>query len=393
MIVIGGWGYSNQKPIMIMEMRGRESARRVNGCRDVSQLFAPLTIRGLTFPNRAWISPMCQYSATDGLPDDWHLVHLASRAVGGAGLVFTEATAVSPDGRISPADTGIWSAAHVAAWRPIVDAVHRHDVPIGIQLAHAGRKASTRAPWQGRGSVALEEGGWPTVAPSATPFGGDAAPRAMTTEEIAALRRDFVAATLRALDAGFDVVELHAAHGYLLHQFLSPLVNTRTDGYGGDFAGRTRLTLEVAQDVREVWPQDKPLFVRISASDWAEGGWDLEQSVQLAGLLAEQGVDLIDTSSGGAVPEQQVAAGPGYQVPFAAAIRAKTGILTGAVGLITEPEQAERVIADGEADVVLLARAALRDPYWPLHAAAVLGEDAVRGGTSWPVQYQRAVTG
>ncbi len=336
---------------------------------------------------------MCQYSATDGLPDDWHLVHLASRAVGGAGLVFTEATSVSPEGRISPADTGIWSEEHTAAWRPIVDAVHRHEVPIGIQLAHAGRKASTGAPWLNRGTVPGDEGGWPTVAPSAVPFGSYAVPRALTVPEIQQIRRDFVAAARRAADAGFDVVELHAAHGYLLHQFLSPLANQRTDEYGGDFAGRTRLALEIAADVRAVWPQDRPLFVRISASDWAEGGWDLDQSVQLAGLLAERGVDLIDASSGGVVHDAKVPTSPGYQVPFAAAIRAKAGIPTAAVGLITEARQAEDIIAAGEADAVLLARAALRDPYWPLHAAAELGEDVLTGPSAWPVQYQRAISG
>jgi 2,4-dienoyl-CoA reductase-like NADH-dependent reductase (Old Yellow Enzyme family) len=336
---------------------------------------------------------MCQYSATDGLPDDWHLVHLASRAVGGAGLVFTEATSVSAEGRISPADTGLWSDAHTAAWRPIVDAVHRHEVPIGIQLAHAGRKASSRAPWEGRGTVPADEGGWPSVAPSGVAFGSFAAPRELTVEEIQQIRRDFVAGARRAVEAGFDVIELHAAHGYLLHQFLSPLANQRTDEYGGDFAGRTRLALEVAADVREVWPQDRPLFVRISASDWVDGGWDLDQSVQLAGLLAERGVDLIDVSSGGVVHDAKVPTSPGYQVPFAAAIRAKAGIPTAAVGLITEARQAEDIIAAGEADAVLLARATLRDPYWPLHAAAELGEDVLSGPSAWPVQYQRAITG
>lgn len=359
----------------------------------MSRLFTPLTIRGRTFANRAWVSPMCQYSATDGLPDDWHLVHLASRAVGGAGLVFTEATSVSAEGRISPADTGLWSDAHTAAWRPIVDAVHRHEVPIGIQLAHAGRKASTAAPWERRGTVPADEGGWEAVAPSAVPFGSFVAPRELTIAEIQQIRRDFVAGAQRALDAGFDVIELHAAHGYLLHQFLSPLANQRTDEYGGDFAGRTRLALEVAADVREVWPQDRPLFVRISASDWTEGGWDLDQSVQLAGLLAERGVDLIDVSSGGVVHDAKVPTAPGYQVPFAATIRAKAGIPTAAVGLITEARQAEDIIAAGEADAVLLARATLRDPYWPLHAAADLGEDVLTGPSAWPVQYQRAITG
>ncbi len=350
----------------------------------MSRLFEPLTLRGATARNRIWVAPMCQYSAAEGMPDDWHLVHLGARAVGGAGVVLTEATAVSPEGRISPQDTGIWNDEQAAVWARIVAFVKGQGALAGIQLAHAGRKASTRRPWEGRGVVAPEDGGWTPVGPSALAFPGLAEPLALDVEGIAKVRGDFVAASRRALSAGFDVVELHAAHGYLLHEFLSPLSNTRTDGYGGDLAGRMRLALEVIEDVRAVWPDDKPLVLRISASDWTEGGWTPDDSVALAKEAAARGVDLVDCSSGGnALAEIPLT--PGYQVPFASAVRTGAGVPTGAVGLITDPAQAEQILADGHADVVLLARELLRDPHWPLHAAAALGAEV-----SWPVQYERA---
>ena len=350
----------------------------------MSRLFEPLTLRGATARNRVWVAPMCQYSAVDGMPDDWHLVHLGARAVGGAGVVLTEATAVSPEGRISPQDTGIWNDAQAAVWARIVAFVQQQGALAGIQLAHAGRKASARRPWEGRGVVAPEDGGWTPVGPTAEAFPGLGRPEALDEAGIAKVRADFVAATRRALGAGFDVVEVHAAHGYLLHEFLSPLSNTRTDGYGGDLAGRMRLVLEVVEDVRSVWPEDKPLLLRISASDWTEGGWTPEDSVALAKEAAARGVDLVDCSSGGNVLAQ-IPVGPGFQVPFASAVRSGAGVPTGAVGLITDPRQAEQVLAEGHADVVLLARELLRDPHWPLHAARALGADV-----TWPVQYERA---
>jgi len=350
----------------------------------MSRLFEPLTLRGATARNRIWVAPMCQYSAHDGLPGAWHLVHLGTRAVGGAGLVICEATAVSPEGRISPQDTGIWNDEQAAAWAPIVAFVQEQGALAGIQLAHAGRKASGRRPWDGRGVVPPADGGWTPVGPSDAAFPGLADPVALDAAGIAAVRSDFVAATRRALVAGFDVVELHAAHGYLLHSFLSPLSNTRTDCYGGDLAGRMRLVLEVVEDVRAVWPDDKPLLLRISASDWTEGGWTVEDSVALAKEAGARGVDLVDCSSGGNAPAD-IPVAPGYQVPFASAVRSGAGLPTGAVGLITDPHQAEQVLAVGHADVVLLARELLRDPYWPLHAAAALGVDV-----PWPSQYERA---
>jgi len=350
----------------------------------MSRLFEPLTLRGATARNRIWVAPMCQYSAVDGMPDDWHLVHLGARAVGGAGVVLTEATAISPEGRISPQDTGIWNDEQAAVWARVVAFVQGQGALAGIQLAHAGRKASSRRPWEGRGVVPPEEGGWTPVGPTADAFPGLADPAALDEEGIAKVRADFVAATRRALTAGFDVVEVHAAHGYLLHEFLSPLSNTRTDGYGGDLAGRMRLVLEVVEDVRSVWPDDKPLLLRISASDWTDGGWTVEDSVALSKEAAARGVDLVDCSSGGNVLAT-IPVVPGYQVPFASAVRSGAGVPTGAVGLITDPEQAEQVLAGGHADVVLLARELLRDPHWPLHAAAALGADV-----AWPVQYERA---
>jgi 2,4-dienoyl-CoA reductase-like NADH-dependent reductase (Old Yellow Enzyme family) len=351
----------------------------------MSVLFSKFVLRGVEFRNRVFVSPMCQYSSSDGLPNAWHMVHLGSRAAGGAALVMVEATAVSPEGRISPGDAGIWSDAHTEAFAPVAAFIKSQGAAAGIQLAHAGRKASTDVPWRGGKPLAEGEGAWETLGPSAIPFGRYPAPREMSGEEIARVTEEFAEAARRSLAAGFEVVELHAAHGYLLHEFLSPLSNARTDEYGGDFAGRARFSLEVARAVRRVWPERLPLFVRVSATDWADGGWDLEQSVELARLLKREGVDLIDCSSGGLVPGVKIPVGPGYQVPFASAIRKGAGIATGAVGMITEAEQAERIVAAGEADAVLLARAMLRDPYWALHAAKSLGADA-----AWPVQYERA---
>jgi 2,4-dienoyl-CoA reductase-like NADH-dependent reductase (Old Yellow Enzyme family) len=328
---------------------------------------------------------MCQYSSRDGMPNDWHLVHLGSRATGGAALVVVEATAVSPEGRISPGDSGIWSDAHARAFRPVAAFIKSQGAVAGIQLAHAGRKASTHVPWRGGKPLGKAEGAWETLAPSAIPFGYYPAPREMTMRDIASVVAQFADAARRSLAAGFEVVEIHMAHGYLLHEFLSPLSNLRADEYGGDFAGRTRFPLQVAAEVRRIWPAHLPVFVRISATDWAEGGWDLAQSVEFAKRLRETGVDLIDCSSGGLVPGAKIPVAPGYQVPFAAAIRQEAKIATGAVGLITEAAQAEEIITNGEADAVFLARAFLRDPYWALHAAKSLGVDA-----PWPVQYERA---
>ncbi|WP_293787661.1 NADH:flavin oxidoreductase/NADH oxidase, partial [uncultured Aeromicrobium sp.] len=334
-------------------------------------LFEPLTVRGVTARNRIWLAPMCQYScfARDGIPTDWHLVHLGSHAIGGFGLLITEATAVVPEGRISPEDTGLWNETQRDAWRRIVDFVHDQGAPIGVQLAHAGRKASTYAPFSeaGEGSVPAREGGWQTVAPSPVAFPGYDEPRALTTQEVALLPQAFAEAARRADEAGFDVVEIHAAHGYLLHQFLSPLSNQRADEYGGDYEGRTRLVREVVDAVREAWPDEKPLGIRFSATDWLEGGWTVAESTKLSAELKDHGVDLVDVSSGGLLPAN-IPAAPGYQVPFARELRSGSGLPTGAVGLITEPEQAERILADGDADFVLLARAALREPGWPLRA-------------------------
>ncbi|MDH4065429.1 MAG: NADH:flavin oxidoreductase/NADH oxidase, partial [Acidobacteriota bacterium] len=333
-------------------------------------LFDPLTLRGVTFRNRVFVSPMCQYSCDDGFATMWHAVHLGSRAVGGAGLVLTEATAVTPEGRISPQDLGIWSDAHASRLAPIVDFIHGQGRAAGIQLAHAGRKGSTPRPWDGPGPVAPADGGWIPAGPGTDPFAqGYPTPRALDRVGIIDVVRAFGDAAARARAIGFDVVEVHAAHGYLLHEFLSPLSNTRTDEYGGAFDHRIRLCLEVVQAVREVWPEQLPVFVRISATDWTEGGWDVEQSVELARRLAPHGVDLIDCSSGGNVPRAVIPLGPGYQVPLAERIRREAGIATGAVGLITSATQAAAIVERGQADCVLLARALLRDPYWPLHAA------------------------
>ena len=343
-------------------------------------------IRRLRLPNRVFVSPMCQYSSADGFAGDWHLVHLGSRAVGGAGLVLTEATAVTPEGRITPQDLGLWRDEHVEALARIVRFVRQQGSEAGIQLAHAGRKASTHRPWDGTpGSVPATEGGWTALAPSAVAFEGYAVPAAASEREIQAVVRAFAAAARRACEAGFTVIELHAAHGYLLHEFLSPLSNRRSDAYGGSFDNRTRLVREVVEAVRGEWPERLPLFVRISATDWVEGGWDIEESVELARHLAPNGVDLVDCSSGGLVAGARIPVTPGYNVPFAERIRRDAGVLTGAVGLITGAAQAEAIIQEGRADAVLLARELLRDPYWPLRAARELERP-----TPWPAQYLRA---
>jgi 2,4-dienoyl-CoA reductase-like NADH-dependent reductase (Old Yellow Enzyme family) len=350
-------------------------------------LFSPLTLRGITLANRITVSPMCEYSSVDGFANDWHLVHLGSRAVGGAGLVFTEATAVVPEGRISPEDLGIWRDEHIPMLARITSFIREHGSVAGIQLAHAGRKASTAAPWKGGKPVGIEHGGWsPIFAPSAIPFDhGYQTPAALDKAGIRRLVSSFATAARRALDAGFQVVELHAAHGYLINEFLSPLSNTRTDEYGGSFENRTRVLREIIEAVRERWPDSLPLFVRISATEWTEGGWDIEQSIELAQMIAPLGVDLIDCSSGGNVPKVRIPTGPGYQVPLAERVRNESGVPTGAVGLITSARQAEDIVCSGKADLVLLAREELRDPYFPLHAARELGAQI-----AWPKQYLRA---
>ncbi|MXR42732.1 NADH:flavin oxidoreductase/NADH oxidase [Halobaculum sp. WSA2] len=361
----------------------------------VDHLFSPLTLRDTEIPNRVFVSPMCQYSATEGVPTDWHLVHLGSRAVGGAGLVMAEATAVSPEGRITPNDVGIWTDEQADEWAGIAEFVRGQGSVPAIQLAHAGRKASTHRPWDGGDPVPLDEGGWEVDAPSGPyPRDGDEHPtNGLSVTEIDGVIDDFAAAAERALDAGFEVAEVHAAHGYLLHEFLSPVANDRDDEYGGSFENRTRLVREVTEVVREVWPDDKPVFVRISATDWIDDreSWDVEQSARLAPLLAEAGADLLDVSSGGISPAQEVPyAGPSYQLPYAETIREHVeevgaDMAVASVGGITEPTQAEEIVANDRADAVLMAREFLRSPYWPLHAANELGEDV-----EWPVQYRRA---
>jgi len=352
----------------------------------MTRLFQPFQQRSLTLGNRIVVSPMCQYSASDGVPDDWHLVHLGSRAVGGAAVVFTEATAVSPEGRISPEDTGIWNEAQARAWARIARFVSSQGAIPAMQLAHAGRKASTHAPWRGHGAVAIGDGGWQVHAPSAKAYSEDyPMPVALDDAGLARVVEDFRAAAARALAAGIQLIEVHAAHGYLLHQFLSPLSNARDDRYGGSFDNRIRLLCEVITVVREVWPESLPLWLRISATDWVEDGWEIEQSIELARRVRALGVDLVDTSSGGLDPRQDIPVGPGYQVPFAARIRKEAGIATGAVGMITEPAQAEAVLDAGAADVVLLAREFLRDPYFPKNAAVALSEPF-----QTPEQYLRA---
>jgi 2,4-dienoyl-CoA reductase-like NADH-dependent reductase (Old Yellow Enzyme family) len=351
----------------------------------MSVLFQPLRQRSLRLRNRIVMSPMCQYSSVEGMPGDWHLVHLGSRAVGGAAVVCTEAAAVSPQGRISPDDAGIWNDAQAGAWARIAAFLQAQGAIPAIQLAHAGRKASTLAPWRGQGAVAETAGGWAVQAPSALAFdAGYPQPSALDADGIAAVVAAFRAAAARALQAGFGIIELHAAHGYLLHEFLSPLSNHRDDAYGGGFDNRCRMLHEVVAAVREAWPERLPLWLRISATDWAEGGWDLEQSIELARGLEARGVDLVDVSSGGLVPRVQIPLGPGYQTPFAARIRREAAIATGAVGMITEPAQAEGIIGGGEADVVLLAREFLRDPYFARRAALALG-----AAPQVPAPYQR----
>ena len=355
----------------------------------MSTLFSPFKLRDLEFKNRIFVSPMCQYSATDGLANNWHLVHLGSRAIGGAALVMVEATAVTPEGRISPGDMGLWSEQHTRALAPIAQFIKEHGAVPAIQLAHAGRKASAEAPWLGGGALTPETGGWPVVAPSAIAFSpASPMPVELSPAQLDVICAQFVEATRRSLEAGFEVVELHFAHGYLLHEFLSPLSNQRHDEYGGSLENRARFPLQVARAVRAVWPQHLPLFVRISATDWVEGGWDLTQSVQLAQWLKAIGIDLIDCSSGGLVPDAKIPVAFGFQTPLATAIRNQASIAVGAVGMITAPAQAEQIVATELADVVLLARELLRDPYWPLHAAA-----ALRVKLDWPVQYQRAQPG
>jgi 2,4-dienoyl-CoA reductase-like NADH-dependent reductase (Old Yellow Enzyme family) len=349
-------------------------------------LFDSLQLRDLTLSNRIVVSPMCQYSSIDGFANDWHLVHLGSRAVGGASLVITEATAVTADGRISPKDLGIYRDEHVEMLSRIVTFIHEQGSAAGIQLAHAGRKGSTAEPWKGGAKVDVADGGWEPVGPTNAPFAPNyPTPRELTSAEIADVIVAFRRAAVRARAAGFDVVEIHAAHGYLLHEFLSPLSNTRTDHFGGSFDNRARLVREVVSGVRQVWPDRLPVFVRISATDWTRGGWDIEDSIALAKQLAPLGVDLIDCSTGGNVPNATIVPAPGYQVPFAARVKKDAGVATGAVGLITTALQADRIIRDGQADCVILAREMLRDPYFPLHAAKELGAEV-----RWPVQYLRA---
>lgn len=352
----------------------------------MSALFEPLTLRSLTLPNRIGIPPMCQYSATDGLAGDWHAQHYGCRAVGGAGLLIVEASAVLPEGRISPGDLGLWNEAQIGPLARLARLIESQGAVPAIQLAHAGRKASVGRGWEAQSTLSAEAGGWTAVAPSAIAFEGYAEPQALDAAAITAVVAAFAAAAGRALTAGFRMVEIHAAHGYLLHQFLSPLSNRRGDEYGGSFANRVRLTREVVAAVRAVWPQELPLLIRLSATDWVEGGWDIEQTVALCRLLKEDGVDLVDVSSGGLIPSAKIPAGPGFQVPFATRIRQEAGLPVAAVGLITEPAQAEAIVANGEADLVLVGREILRNPYWPLQAAQALGVAA-----AWPAQYLRAM--
>ncbi len=350
----------------------------------MARLFEPLTLRGVTLRNRIMMSPMCQYSALDGIPGDWHLAHLGSRAAGGAGLVMAEATAVRPEGRISPGDTGIWDDAQAEAWTRVVRFLHEQGAAAGIQLAHAGRKASTARPWEGGGPVGPEQGGWrPVVGPTASAFAPNyPEPKPLSPAELAGVAESFAAGALRARDAGFDVVELHSGHGYLLHQFLSPLTNTRTDAWGQD---RRLLLRQVVDAVRRVWPEERPLLVRLSCTDWVPGGLDIADTVQTARELREHGVDLLDCSSGGLLPGVAIQEYAGYQVAFAAQVRREAGLASGAVGRITAPAQAEQIVAGGQADIVILGRELLRNPHWPLEAAHALGVDV-----PWPVQYRRA---
>jgi 2,4-dienoyl-CoA reductase-like NADH-dependent reductase (Old Yellow Enzyme family) len=351
----------------------------------MTNLFSPLKIKSVELKNRIAVSPMCEYSSEDGFANDWHLVHLGSRAIGGAGIVFTEATAVSPEGRISYGDLGIYKDEHIEKLKEITDFIHAHGAIAGIQLAHAGRKASHELPWKGNAQIAPDQpNGWHAVAPSAIPFtASEHPPMELDKAGIEKVKADFKAATVRALKAGFKVIEIHGAHGYLINEFLSPTSNHRTDEYGGSFENRIRLLLEIIETIQEVWPVDHLLFLRISASEWVENGWTIEESVKLAGIVKEKGIDLIDCSSGGNVATAKIPVGPNYQVPFAEAVR-KTGIMTGAVGMITEALQADSIIQTGHADIVFIARELLRDPYFPLRAAHQLGHEV-----KWPVQYER----
>jgi 2,4-dienoyl-CoA reductase-like NADH-dependent reductase (Old Yellow Enzyme family) len=351
----------------------------------MSKLFSPLAIKNVTLKNRIVMSPMCQYSATDGFTGDWHLVHYGSRAAGGAGLIIQEATAVSPEGRITPGDAGLWSDDQIPGLKRIVSFIHLHGAVSAIQLAHAGRKASCDLPWKGGKQLDFNNGGWQTVGPGNIPFSpADRSPESLNKDGIIKVVSDFKAAARRALNAGFKIIEIHSAHGYLLQEFLSPLSNRRTDEYGGSFENRTLLLRQVIDAVKSVWPAENPLFVRISSTDWTEGGWTSEDSVHLAGILKEMGVDLIDCSSGGNIIDAKIPFSPGYQVRYSEAVR-KTGILTGAVGLITTAPQAESILQENKADLVLLGRELLRDPYFPLHAAKELGAEII-----WPSQYLRS---
>jgi 2,4-dienoyl-CoA reductase-like NADH-dependent reductase (Old Yellow Enzyme family) len=352
----------------------------------MAKLFEPLQIKSITLKNRIAVSPMCEYSSVDGFANDWHLVHLGSRAIGGAGLIIMEATAVSPEGRITPCDMGIWKDEHIANLQRITTFIHQHDAVAGIQLAHAGRKASNEVPWKGGKEISIADGGWKVLSASTIPFheGADL-PVSLNEDGIKKVISDFKAAAQRALTAGFKVIEIHAAHGYLINQFLSPFSNQRTDNYGGSFDNRVRLLIEILTAIKTVWPADLPLFVRISATEWKEGGWDIEQSVKLSKLLKAMGVDLIDCSSGGNITNVKIPLVPGYQVPLSAQVKKEAGILTGSVGLITTAKQAEDILQNQQADIILLARELLRDPYFPLHAAKELNVDV-----KWPVQYERA---
>jgi 2,4-dienoyl-CoA reductase-like NADH-dependent reductase (Old Yellow Enzyme family) len=351
----------------------------------MSQLFSPLTIKNITLKNRIVMSPMCQYSSTDGFSNEWHMVHLGTRAVGGTGLIIAEATAVSPEGRITPCDLGLWKDEHISGLKKIVDFIHLHDSVAGIQLAHAGRKASCTVPRDGGKQLGGKNGGWQTVGPSKIPFyDEDRAPESLSKEGILKVVSDFKAATKRARIAGFKIIEIHSAHGYLLHEFLSPLSNIRTDEYGGSFENRIRLLIQVVDAVKSEWPSENPLFVRISSTDWTEGGWTLEESVKLAFILKDSGIDLIDCSSGGNIHNARIQPGPGYQVPFSEAVR-KTGILTGTVGFITTYSQAEAILREEKADLILFARELLRNPYFALSSAREANAEI-----EWPVQYLRA---
>lgn len=352
----------------------------------MAKLFEPLSIRSVTLKNRIVVSPMCEYSSVDGFANDWHLVHLGSRATGGAGLIITEACAVSPEGRISPADLGIWKDEHTSELKRITNFIKQQGAVAGIQLAHAGRKASCAEPWNGGQQIGLNDGGWQVVAPSEIPFKeGTMTPQALDKNGIQKVIDDFTSAAKRSYEAGFEIIEIHAAHGYLLHEFLSPLSNQREDEYGGSFENRVRIVLEIVSAIQTVWPGKLPLFIRISATDWVEGGWELADSIKLAALLKEKGVDLVDCSTGGNIGHAKIPLQPGYQVPFAEAVKNEIQILTGAVGLITDAKQAEEILVSGKADLIFIAREMLRDPYFALHAASILQQDI-----EWPLQYQRA---